>query len=70
MNLYNNQITVGQLLDNPQARAVLDREFPGLTANPLVRSARGLTLARVLQLMAGQVSPAQVQRVLTALAEI
>ncbi len=70
MDLRNNQITVAQLLDNPQARALLDREFPGLSNQPLVRSARGLTLAQVLHLVAGRVSPRKIQYLLEELKKL
>lgn len=40
MNLRNGQITVGEVLQNPQARAVLQREVPqfaGMLNSPLAR---------------------------------
>jgi hypothetical protein len=36
--------TLGELLDNPQAKAVIDQHLPGVSANPLVAMARGMTL--------------------------
>lgn len=42
--------TVGTLLDDPQARAVLDQYLPGVSSNPLVAMARGMSLRMVLSL--------------------
>jgi len=43
--------TVGELLDNPRARAVIERELPILLDNPQIGQARGLSL-RALQVFA------------------
>ena len=40
--------TLGQLLDNPQAKAVLDKNFPGVSTNPMVAMVKGMTLNNLL----------------------
>ncbi len=40
--------TLGQLLDDPQAKAVLDQQLPGVSTHPMVAMARGFTLNMVL----------------------
>ena len=35
---------IGELLDNPKARAVLEQNIPGLTTSPQIDMARGMTL--------------------------
>jgi len=40
--------TFGELLDNPQAKAVLDRQFPGISSNPMMAMARGMSLNALL----------------------
>ncbi|NLE45671.1 MAG: hypothetical protein GX620_13195 [Chloroflexi bacterium] len=40
--------TLGTLLDDPQAKAVLDQYLPGASSNPMVAMARGMTLNTVL----------------------
>ena len=40
--------TLGTLLDDPQARAVLDQYVPGIASNPLVAMAKGLSLKMLL----------------------
>lgn len=40
--------TLGQLLDNPQAKAVLDRFAPGVSTHPMVGMARGMSINALL----------------------
>ncbi|NLE99851.1 MAG: hypothetical protein GX601_02625 [Anaerolineales bacterium] len=42
--------TLGTLLDDPQAKAVLDQYLPGMSTNPMAAMARGMTLNMVLAL--------------------
>ena len=45
MDLRNNNITVGELLDNPKSRAVFQRRFGRYLKHPMVGAARSLSLA-------------------------
>jgi hypothetical protein len=40
--------TLGEILDNPQAKAILDKQLPGVSANPMIAMARGMSLNMVL----------------------
>ena len=42
--------TLGTLLDDPQAKAVLEQYLPGITSNPLVSMARGMSLKMILSM--------------------
>jgi hypothetical protein len=42
--------TLGELLDHPQAKAVMEQQMPGITSNPMVGMARGLTLNTILSM--------------------
>ena len=42
--------TLGELLEDPQAKAVLDKHVPGLSGNPMVAMAKGMSLNMVLSL--------------------
>ncbi|MBN1658223.1 MAG: hypothetical protein JXA93_07460 [Anaerolineae bacterium] len=42
--------TLGAILDEPQAVAVLDSYLPGVSKNPLVAMARGMSLKMVLSM--------------------
>jgi hypothetical protein len=40
--------TLGEILDNPQAKAILDKQLPGVSTNPMIAMARGMSLNMVL----------------------
>ena len=40
--------TVGEILDNPQAKAALDQHLPGVSANPMIAMVRGMSLNMLL----------------------
>ncbi len=42
--------TFGQLMDSPQAKAVLEKHMPGVSTNPLVGMAKGMTLRAILSM--------------------
>ena len=52
MDLKNNRITVGELLDDPKARAVFQRRFGKWMKHPMVAASRTLTLSQLME-MAG-----------------
>lgn len=50
MNLRNNNITVGELLDDERSRAVFQRRFGKWMKHPMVAAGRSLTLAQLMEL--------------------
>jgi hypothetical protein len=40
--------TLGELIDNPQAKAVLDQQLPGVSTHPMVAMAKGMSLNTIL----------------------
>ena len=42
--------TLGMLLDDPQAKAVLDKYLPGVSSNPLAAMAQGMSLRMILSM--------------------
>lgn len=52
MDLKNNKITLGELLDHPGARSVLTRRFPMVMKKPLSGAARTVTLEQLLAILA------------------
>lgn len=40
--------TLGEILAEPQAKAVLDQYLPGVSSNPMIEMAKGLSLRMVL----------------------
>ena len=52
MDLKQNKITVGELLDNPKSRAVFQRRFGRWMKHPMVQAAQSLTLAQLAEMAA------------------
>ena len=55
MNLRNNQITLGELWDDPKARAVFQKRIPMLAKHPVTGAARTVTLEQLMDFMASWV---------------
>lgn len=47
---------IGTLLDDPAARAILDKQIPGMTTSPQIEMARSFTLRQIQQYAADQVT--------------
>lgn len=47
---YTLDTPLGTLLDNPQVKKVLDDHFPGISENPVMGMAKGLTINMVLSM--------------------
>lgn len=54
MNLRNGQITIGEILSNPKARALFQREFPAYANHPMLRLMGGMTLGQVYHIAVGK----------------
>ncbi|MFI3253049.1 MAG: hypothetical protein R3Y63_01740 [Eubacteriales bacterium] len=70
MNLQNGHITLGALLQNPQAKAILMKNFPKAMANPLLSMAKNMTLNQLVAKAGGKISPQEIEKTLSELAEI
>ena len=44
-----SETSIGDLLDNPATKAVLDKHMPGFAGNPQIDMARGMTLKQIQQ---------------------
>ncbi len=47
---FTMDTTLGTLLDNPQAKGVVDRYLPGVSSNPMVGMLKGVSLNQVLSM--------------------
>ena len=47
---FTRDTTIGELLDNPQAKAVLDKQMPGIADNPMIAMVKGMTLNMLLSM--------------------
>ena len=70
MDLKNNQITVGELLNIPKARQILNRRFPALAASPAILVAKSWTVTQVLQFAKGKVPDKDIQAALRDLQQL
>lgn len=65
-----NNMTVGQVLANPKAKAILVREFPTLINTPIVKLYNSMTVKQVLALAGGRVPQDKIQRIMKELEQI
>jgi para-nitrobenzyl esterase len=42
--------TLGTLLDDPKAKEVMEQQMPGISSNPMVAMARGMSLKMILSM--------------------
>lgn len=52
--------TIGQILDDPQAKAIVDDVVPGMSDNPMVSMVRGMSASSVLAMAGSRVDGAKV----------
>ena len=43
------ETSIGALMDDPAAKAVIDKHLPGFSGNPQIEMARGMTIKQVQQ---------------------
>lgn len=55
MDLRGNQITLGELWDNPRSRAVFQKKVPMLAKHPVKGAARTVTLEQLMDFMSSWV---------------
>lgn len=70
MNLKNYNITVGEVLQNPQAKAMLQKELPMVMRHPMLPVARAIPLKDVMSYAGGYISPKKMQSILDKLSKI
>ena len=46
---YTLDTTLGDLLKDPQAKAVMDQYLPGVSSNPMIEMAKGMSLETVAE---------------------
>lgn len=42
--------TLGEIIDHPQAKAILDKYVPGASSHPMIGMAKGMSLKMILAL--------------------
>ena len=67
MDLRSGKITLGEVLSNPKAKALLQKELPELAGSPLLLFARNMTVKQILQMVKGKVPQDKITRLLEQL---
>lgn len=70
MNLKNNKITLGELLDYAPAQAVLKKRFPMAMRHPLAGAARTVTLEQLLSFVGDHVPQKKIDETLNDLRKV
>ncbi|MFA5657836.1 MAG: hypothetical protein WC900_00945 [Oscillospiraceae bacterium] len=70
MDLKNNSITMGELLKNPAAKALLERELPQYMKHPMLSLAKNMPLSGIIGFSKGYVSPEKINMLLIRLKEL
>ena len=70
MDLKNGNITLRELMANPQAKALLQREFPQFASGPMLMLGKNMSLNSILSHARGKVPQPQLDRVLRQLREL
>ena len=70
MDLKNDKITLGELWDNAQSRAVFQKRIPMLAKHPVQGAARTVTLEQLRDFMSGWVPGVMVNGVIKDLQKL
>lgn len=62
--------TVGKILSNEQAKALVEKHFPGATSHPMLSMAWGMTIGEVASYPEAGITSTQLQAFLTELTKI
>jgi len=61
---------ISELLANESAKAILDKHCPGMTADPRLKMAMGMTLKQIVPLSQGKLNAAKLELVAGDLAKL
>ena len=70
MDLRNNQITLGELWDDPRSRAVFQKRLPMIAKHPMKGAAHTVTLQQLADFMSTWVPAAMVNGVIQDLKKL
>ena len=70
MDLKNYNVTVGEVLKNPQAKAMLQKELPMIMRHPMLPMANAIPLRDIINNAGVYVSPRKMQSILEKLSKI
>lgn len=67
MNLRNGQISVREVLHNPRARQILQKEIPGVLNHPMIGLAQGMSLNTVIGIAAKRIPKMKINSIISQL---
>ena len=67
MDLRSGAVTLGEIVRDPRARELVDREFPGILRHPFARRFMGMPLSKALRMARGRFPEDSIQRLLEGL---
>lgn len=70
MDLRNNRITLGELLDYAPAKAVFQKRFPMALRHPMVGAARTVTLEQAISVAGSYISKKAIEETLNELRKV
>ena len=70
MNLKNNKVTVGELMDYAPAKAVIQKRFPMVMRHPMMGAARTMTLEQILAVAVAYVPQKKLDEALSELRKV
>lgn len=70
MDLRNNQITLGELWDDPRSRAVFQKRIPMIAKHPVKGAARTVTLQQLADFMTAWVPQTMISGVIQDLRKL
>ncbi len=70
MDLKNNKVTVGELLDYAPARAVFQKRFPMVMRHPMLGAARTVTLEQLIAFAGNYIPKNMVSETLNELKKV
>ena len=70
MELRGGAVTLGEIVRDPRARELVDREFPGLLRHPFAKRFMGMPLSKALSMARGRLPEDSIQRLLEGLREL
>lgn len=50
-----NATTLGELLDDPEVVAIMEKHAPGITSNPMIGMAKGMPAAQAVSMAGGMI---------------
>ncbi len=70
MDLKNNKITVGELLDYGPSKAVFQKRFPMVMKHPMMGAARTVTLEQLIAFAGAYIPRKMIQETLSELQRV